>query len=174
MTEILVTIDINYDDIEVVLNEIGPTSNRIAFNVKTLVDGDNDYSEIKHLKFGYFFRDADNSLISQGSYPKTGHIFNVNYAGTVVETAVETIPNENYKLHIWVEDYGTFYEKVLDVTTPCYPKLEGDGGVFESWIWDDTIKNWVSPKPDPTTESEYYKWDESTLNWIRLNPNPIT
>lgn len=36
---------------------------------------------------------------------------------------------------------------------------------YDSWIWDDNIKEWVAPIAKPDTENTYI-WDEELTNWI--------
>ena len=36
---------------------------------------------------------------------------------------------------------------------------------FDSWILDENTCQWISPKPYPADDEDYY-WDESKLDWV--------
>lgn len=38
---------------------------------------------------------------------------------------------------------------------------------FDSWIWDDEFKAWISPVRKPDTD-KIYSWDEENLQWIEF------
>lgn len=37
---------------------------------------------------------------------------------------------------------------------------------YPSWLWDNSIKEWVAPIPNP--EVGFSEWDESTKSWITV------
>lgn len=42
---------------------------------------------------------------------------------------------------------------------------------FPSFVWDNTVKQWVNlvPKPDDS-DGAFYEWDESLLKWVEQTP----
>lgn len=40
--------------------------------------------------------------------------------------------------------------------------------IYNSWIYDENLKQWVSPIPEPSDGNSYY-WDEDSLSWTISN-----
>lgn len=41
---------------------------------------------------------------------------------------------------------------------------------YDSWVWSNSLKNWVSPIPYPKIENDFsYEWDELLNNWKKVN-----
>ena len=52
---------------------------------------------------------------------------------------------------------GYAYNQDLDAFIPPKP--------FNSWTLDESICQWIAPKPNPA-DGKIYDWDESKLDWI--------
>lgn len=52
---------------------------------------------------------------------------------------------------------GFTYDSLKDAFIPPKP--------FQSWIFDEDIRQWHAPVPHPQ-DGGFYSWDENTLNWI--------
>ena len=59
---------------------------------------------------------------------------------------------------------GYFYHKQKDVFVR--PKI------YNSWVMDDSIADWVSPISKPN-DGKIYEWDENIINWKEI-PQPAT
>lgn len=40
---------------------------------------------------------------------------------------------------------------------------------FDSWVFDETLLQWVAPLPYPTDTSNPYFWNENNLEWVNVN-----
>lgn len=68
---------------------------------------------------------------------------------------VQTSYNNNFRVRMAAPNYK--YDRVLDAFIPPKP--------YDSWIFDDVSKSWISPIPHPN-DGNSYMWDENNQTWI--------
>jgi len=121
--------------------------------------------EFQNLRFG-FILSSNNVEISRKEFPKDNHYYissdqdYLHSEGLYVET------DKVYDLQIWVENSGLFHKVNYQFTGPR------SNQPYPSWIWDETIKNWKSPIPEPQFDSENpiaYRWSESLQSWAEVS-----
>jgi len=166
MNEILVMMDINKNDIQVSnLDTMYHNNNSIVFKATSIVDGENGFVSFNGFKFGFFVRDSADNIVSQGIYPKVGSELVSSYDSPLaVEALTDLQADETYKLQIYVEDAGDFYDNNLSFSVPTPARPSDPSGEFMSWSWNTTAKEWQAPTPMPTTGSGAM-WTESTKSW---------
>jgi hypothetical protein len=40
---------------------------------------------------------------------------------------------------------------------------------YPSWVYDETVNNWIPPIPDPSNDEDSYYWDETSTNWVLIS-----
>jgi hypothetical protein len=43
---------------------------------------------------------------------------------------------------------------------------------YSSWIWDEEVKDWVTPNNKPVPgDGKHYTWNDETLDWVEVTLN---
>lgn len=72
------------------------------------------------------------------------------FGGTWIQTFEDASQRKRYA------GIGDYYDSVQNAFIPRKP--------YSSWIFDESIWNWIAPKPMPT--EGYWTWSESALDWL--------
>jgi hypothetical protein len=135
-------------------NDLSPYYNelRIGFIDKTSI------FYFDNLKFGFHLKE-ENNIKDYKIYPPVG----VKYLATdqeyLVVSLLETLPEKNYELFLWVENSDIRSEKTFNLTIPR-PKKP-----YKSWIWNVNTLIWEAPIPYPDDNTKEYIWNEAEQEW---------
>jgi len=94
-------------------------------------------------------------IVGDNSLPNEGYDWVVERLGG---RWIQTSYNNNFRGRfasqgmIYLEDKDCF----------VFPKP------FQSWVFDETTKDWTAPIPYPN-DGVMYKWDEDSLDWVAIN-----
>jgi hypothetical protein len=169
INEILVTININTNDIQVLnLDSIDAYNNNLVVSVNSIVDGSNSYVEFNGFKFGFFIRDMDDKIVQFSTYPKAGDVLISSTDSILMTEPLNLNSDETYKLQIYVEDAGAFYDSNLIISVPIKSIPADNKGNFVSWSWNTDSKEWEPPvkmPANPKDGSGFYKWSELDQVW---------
>jgi hypothetical protein len=118
------------------------------------------------LSFGYEILDTSKEIPGEGfltanSFPKFGEAY--EKAETSRPFCIDTINYQNdttYKIKVWASNNSerTTGEYIFTVPKP--------NKEFNSWVWNDQVKNWEAPIPRPTGVPA--RWDDATESWITI------
>jgi hypothetical protein len=101
----------------------------------------------------------NNELFYEKSFPEENTIYESSDQKVIAVARVSgVIPEYTYKILVWAENNGTYFETEVAHTIPR-PNC-----IFPSWIWDSQNKIWTPPTPVPCCDD--YRWDESSLSWL--------
>lgn len=101
----------------------------------------------------YGFVNADNLLTEiayfiDGDTPTIERV-KKEYGASAYYKIDETRPPAVIKRSIWTGSYFT------------------PGCLYSTWQWDNTLEDWVAPKPYPTDE-KVYLWSDEAVNWVEV------
>jgi len=155
MSILRVTGDLNYNNWELKDFFVDPREIDLQIGFKNMTY-EGKFIAFNNLRFGFFLREAE-KLIQQSTYPPAGMALLSTDQDFVEQIRLNIQPDRSYKLHIWAENAGQFYELFVDLNIPKYEQP------FESWIWEDN--EWIPPTPYPD-DGEIYVWEEDKLQWV--------
>lgn len=110
-----------------------------------------------NLKFGFELQSSKGFYTK--SYPEPG----LEYVSTdqiyLSADSFEADPDETVVLAVSAEHGGVQKSAEISFVVPRPSKP------FDSWVWSDELKSWVSPVERPDDENSYV-WSESSQQWV--------
>lgn len=102
-------------------------------------------------------------LVGNDSDPNEGYDWLIdNLGGTWIKTSYNTKNNQHLNggtpFRGNYAGAGFTYNEELDVFIPPKP--------FDSWIFEESISDWVAPVPKP--EGDDWYWDEESASWLEF------
>lgn len=111
-----------------------------------------------NLSFGISFI-KDNKIIAEHKEPISGQNYLFSDQEIIHFFYIKELSlGQTYELSIWAENSNTRWEDRFFVTMP-YPYK-----VYESFIWNSDIENWIAPIPYPE-DGNIYDWNENKKEW---------
>lgn len=155
-------------------SEVGFEWNEVQIIFQSADDTERD---ISNLEFGFCLRKGAEEILS--SHHPIGPI-RYEKSKTAIMFAVreQLIPNETYSIEAYARDLHTkknIDTKQLTFKTTRRPKK------FESWTWNDDIKDWEAPIPHPDPVNgvddpiphKLYQWSNTRQQWIEGLPEEV-
>lgn len=166
MNEIIIEIDINKDKINLNSLDASFSSSNNTLRFKAMSMFDENFIEFEQFRFGFFLKDSFGETVYRGRFPESGGSLSKSYDEFLLEYPVKLKADNSYSLMVYVEEGGQFYDKTKNFKVGLPPRPSDNDGSFESWGWDDVLKKYTPPTPQPKATMEgYYMWDESVKNW---------
>lgn len=121
-------------------------------------DGKKKEVVFDNLSFGILVSSSDEVVLKE-TLPAEG----VNYISTTEKYVTAwpvppVAPEAQYECFLWAENADEKSEHLITFTYTPHK-------MFESWVWDNELRQWVPPIPPPLGDEPVY-WDEETLSWI--------
>lgn len=127
---------------------------------------ENEYTDLKHLKFGYILATNGNT-VDEGKYPPVAIKYGVADRNPISIKSINLEVDTDYTLTLWVEHREKRVEKQIEM------QIGKPHCIFPSWIWVDG--RWTPPVPAPLWGG--YEWSEEKQQWVEdlttpAGPNP--
>jgi hypothetical protein len=133
--------------------------------------------DISDLEFGFYLKKKGEEILSS-HHPIHPIKYEKSKTAIMHVVMVQLVPNEEYYLEAYARNLTTKENvdtKSATFTTPLRPKK------FESWTWNDSIKDWEAPIPHPDPVNgvddpvlhKLYQWSESRGQWIEGLPEEV-
>jgi len=115
-----------------------------------------------NLSFGFRTFIGEN-LVLEKSYPEQGITYVETDQKYLIAEQLELQPEDEVKIDFFANNSGIEYDDFITFTIPR-PEQP-----YESWIWNDSKREWEAPKPRPTSpisfEESFFIWNEEILDW---------
>lgn len=159
---------------EIDTSDVGHDWNEIRITFRSDDDTEKDISDIK---FGVILT-KNNEEIYSSHHPIHPIKYEKSKTAIMHANTIKLVPNEEYSLEAYTRTADT--EKDIDVKSMSFKTLLIPKK-FESWTWNDDIKDWEAPIPHPDPANgvddpvphKLYQWSEKRQQWIEGLPEEV-
>lgn len=138
---------------------------------------DDTERDISNLEFGFYLRKNEEE-IAASHHPIPPIKYEKSKTAIMFAVMTELIPNETYSIEAYARDLVT--KENID-TKQCTFKTTLRPKKFESWTWNDDIKDWEPPTPNPDPSAgvddpiphKLYQWSERRQQWVEGLPEEV-
>jgi len=156
-TLIKATADLNLDSWNIDEFNVYSDNIEIEFSFKSIVRPE-PYVEFTSIKFGFMLIDSNDKTVQFCSFPRVGEVVENTDQMHLQRVKLEVENGKSYRLRVWAEDAGRFYDYTSDVVVPKKNRP------YDSWVWSDSKDDWEAPVPYPT-DGKSYLWNNDDKFW---------